>query len=702
MTVTAIHSSKSNYIYAKFIQLVKFLRYACFFLCIASSLVTEAQDSIAVLSSNLLEDLLEDNDEANYDFFTLYDELQQYMRNPLNINKATEEDLHNLQMLSDIQIADILSYRDQYGPFLSKYELQTIPSLDIGILRALIPLVTEGGERRNYTLKSILKESRSTFFLKGKRVLQERRGFADDSYIGDPNHLFARYNFSSNRNVRASITMEKDPGEAFFRDNNRYGFDYYSASIHIRDVLPLFSTLNIGDYTVSMGQGLIVHNSFNGGKSSFVTNIKKGGRPIRPYSSVTEANFFRGLAGSMNLRSDLELTLFASAKKIDGTVSIDTTIDAGFETFSAIRIDGFHRTASEIRNENTISQTSYGGILKYKKRNFSISLNALEQNFSVPLTNTDALYRRYRFSGDRLTNVSADFTYRYRNFNTFGEFARSDNGGTAMLAGLLTSLGRNLDAVFVLRDYAEDYQVLNANAFSESTFPINERGAYMGLMLRADKNWTLSTYLDIWQHPWLRFQVDAPSQGREVLLKVEYNERRKLNAYIQYRLEQRQINGQEELRKIDALRTRIQHRARLHISHTLNKDIKLRNRFEVSYFDLEGELTNGYMIYQDIIYKPFGKTYSFTARYALFDTDDFNNRIYTFENDILYEFSIPFFADRGTRFYINYTQRLGRHLTLQLRYSSTYFENRDGISSGGQFIDGNQISEVKALAKYRF
>ena len=279
------------------------------------------QDSIAVISGNLLEDLLENNDEASYDFYTLYDDLQEYLKNPLNINTATEEDFHNMQMLSDLQIADILRYRDEYGPFLSKYELQTIPSLDLGILKALVPLVTEGGERKNHSFKSIMEESTSTVFFKLKRVLQERRGFQDGSYAGDPNHLFTRYNFSSGRNVRAGITMEKDPGESFFSGSNRNGFDYYSAFVHIRDVLPLFSTVNFGDFTMSMGQGLIVHNSFGGGKTSLVTNIKKGGRPIRPYSSVTEANFFRGVAATMDLGSSLQLTLFGSRKQIDGAVS---------------------------------------------------------------------------------------------------------------------------------------------------------------------------------------------------------------------------------------------------------------------------------------------------------------------------------------------------------------------------------------------
>ena len=669
--------------------------------CLAFSFHVNAQeDSIAVLSSNLLEDLLENNDEQTYDFYTLYDELQDYLRNPLNINKASQEDFESLQLLSDIQINEILSYRDNFGPFLSKYELQTIPSLDFGTLSALIPLVTEGGERKNFTLKSLLDESTQTLFLKHKRVLQDRKGFLEDSYLGDPNHFFARYNFSSGRNVRAALTMEKDPGEEFFSGSNKYGFDYYSGFVYLRDINNLFESINIGDYSISMGQGLIVHNSFGGGKSSFVTNVKRGGRIIRPYSSVNEANFFRGISTTLNLSDHWKFTVFGSRKNIDGSVVQDSVIETGFERISAIRIDGFHRTDSEIENENSTTQTSWGSVLQYKRYNLNVGLNILQQNFSSTLEGRDDLYRKYSFSGNQLTNASLDWSYRYKNINTFGEYAQSDNGGQAFLAGFLTTLSRNLDFVFVHRNYGKDYQVLNGNAFSESTLPINEIGNYIGLKLNVNKAITLSSYIDYWKHPWLRFLKDAPSIGRELLFKAEYYKKRKLTAYLQYRFEEKQQNGQGD--KIDPLVFTGQHRARLHLAYKLNKDLELRNRIETVHYKEDDTWSNGFLLYQDIIYKPFGKNYSFTARYSVFDTDGFDTRIYTYENDILYEFSIPFYADQGYRFYINWRQRIGRHITLEVRYARTYYRNRETIGSAGQLIDGNIFSEVKTQLKYRF
>ncbi len=108
------------------------------------------------------------------------------------------------------------------------------------------------------------------------------------------------------------------------------------------------------------------------------------------------------------------------------------------------------------------------------------------------------------------------------------------------------------------------------------------------------------------------------------------------------------------------------------------------------------------MIYQDIIYKPKNIPFSATMRYALFDTDDYDSRIYAFENDLLYEFSIPAFSNRGFRTYANLRYRVNRYLTAEFRVSKTYFNNRETVGSGLQEIDGNQRTDVKAQLRFKF
>ena len=108
------------------------------------------------------------------------------------------------------------------------------------------------------------------------------------------------------------------------------------------------------------------------------------------------------------------------------------------------------------------------------------------------------------------------------------------------------------------------------------------------------------------------------------------------------------------------------------------------------------------MIYQDIFYDLRKIPLSFNMRFAVFDTDSYNSRIYAYENDILHAFSIPAYYSKGTRTYFNIKYSAGKHVDIWLRYSQTYYSNLDVISSGLNQINGNTKSEIKAQVRIRF
>ena len=108
------------------------------------------------------------------------------------------------------------------------------------------------------------------------------------------------------------------------------------------------------------------------------------------------------------------------------------------------------------------------------------------------------------------------------------------------------------------------------------------------------------------------------------------------------------------------------------------------------------------MIYQDVIYKPVGLPIQFSTRLALFDTYDYNSRIYAYENDLLYNFSVPALYNRGTRFYLNVRYTGIRNLSIEGRYAITDYSNVETIGSGLEEINGSKRSEIKAQLKYTF
>jgi hypothetical protein len=264
-------------------------------------------------------------------------------------------------------------------------------------------------------------------------------------------------------------------------------------------------------------------------------------------------------------------------------------------------------------------------------------------------------------------------------------------------------LDRNVDLALLVRHYPRNYQALNANAFGETFGAQNETGVYLGMEVRPHKNWRLSAYFDTWRHPWLRFTVDAPSTGYEYRGRLTYYLKRDLEVYVEIREEHKAQNINKIEGKNDFTLDRHIFQARLHVAKKVTKELELRSRIDVGYTDNEiNNRQNGFAIYQDVLYRPTAFPFSFTTRYALFDTDGFQSRFYSFENNLLYTFSIPAYYNRGSRFYFNLRYRGIRNLTIEGRIAQTFWKNQDTFGTGNEQIDGQTRTSVGAQIKYKF
>jgi hypothetical protein len=501
--------------------------------------------------------------------------------------------------------------------------------------------------------------------------------------------------------------MEKDPGEEFFRGSNEQGFDFYSAHVFLNNYRTWIPRLAIGDYNINLGQGLLLHSGYGIGKSSFVTMIKKSGYTVRPFASVNEADFLRGAAVTLKPSPRTEWTVFASLRKRDANVVVDS-IDIGSEpfadiSFTSLQLSGLHRTDAEIADERQITHEVLGTAWKYKGQHLHIGVNALYQHLSSPLRRSDAPYNAYRFNGDALFNGSVDYTYLHKNFHFFGETAVSDNGAVATLNGILLGLSRRAELAVLSRWLPRGYHSLGAAPFAETSSADNEHGIYLGLEVRPSIQWTISAYADIWRHPWLRFNVDGPSTGQEQLIRVTYKQKRKMEWYLQYRHELKEKNLTGNSERIDPLVDQRKQQMRMHFSYKVSQAVELRTRVEGTLYR-EHTLPDetGFMLYQDVIYRPLGSPLSFTSRFVVFDTESFSTAIYAYENDLVNQFYIPAYAYRGVRYYLNMRYRGIRNLSMELRIAQTRYTDRDIIGSGNDQIEGNTRTDMKAQVIWSF
>ena len=272
-----------------------------------------------------------------------------------------------------------------------------------------------------------------------------------------------------------------------------------------------------------------------------------------------------------------------------------------------------------------------------------------------------------------------------------------------MINGLIVSVDPKVDLNILYRNISKGYQSLYTNVFTESNLPNNEKGFYTGISIRPWVAWRVDAYVDFYQFPWLKYLVDAPSFGKDYLLKIVYKPNKQLEIYIRYRTESKFKNSNPDNFNLSPVLSTLRQNIRTQINFKINSTFTYRNRVEMVWFsNRPSDSQTGFLIFSDCIFKPMMKRYSGGIRLQYFETEDYNSRIYAYENDLLYSFSIPVFYDKGFRYYLNFNYGLSKNSTVWLRWSQTIYKDKSSIGSGLDEITGNKKSEIKLQWQFQF
>ena len=643
---------------------------------------TKAQNSVgAQVTEDLLESLGE-NMSDDSDIQEILDDLESFRLNPLKINLASKEDLMRLHLLSEVQINNLIAYREKTGMIYSLFELAAVDGFTPDILQKLEPFISfyvtkvQSGKKRSST--DLLARTNRTFPL------------ADQSkYEGSPERFYLRMKHVSAR-MEYGLVAEKDPGEAFFSQSNKQGFDYTSAFANFgvgRNKNRIF----VGDYHVRFGQGLVAWQGFSMGKSAETTQVFRSDQGVKSYSSTDENQFFRGIASQFTFRK-FTFYPFLSRHKLDASVD---TLD-GKLYFGAFQTSGYHRTGSEIAGENSLEQIVGGGHVTYSHNQWSLGLTTVYTRFDAYMDRSDEPYNQFLPEGK--DNLVAGFDWRgsFRKIFFFGETAMSKNSGKALLTGVMMKPASNAELSLVYRNINKTYFSFFSNAFTESSRTNDEHALYLGLKVFPASHWIVWAYADFFRYQWLKYTTAAPSTGAEFFAQVSYSPTRATNFYLRFFQEEKdQRLITESLRYNEQ---QLINRIRFNFAHVLNEQISLKSRIEFSFYSKQ-VTEKGVLIYQDVAFKPLQKSFALNGRFAWFSTDGYNSRLYAFENDLLYSFSVPALYGNGFRAYFNFQQKLGSNFTLWLKCATTHqFAQKNDETN----VDSSAKSEVKLQIRYQF
>ena len=590
-----------------------------------------------------------DYEQLQTDLYTLHE-------SPIDLNNTSDEELTQLYFLSPQQIDAILAYAYRH-PFESLYELRLIPELADYEIRDLLPFVYINRAALNSEAINTDALYAKEIFAKAHHELLTRIDARNiEAYEGtDPIYTQFRYRFDFRRRVTFGVQLRR-PAGGFARDLQ------YGAYLQLNNITPHLHTLVAGNFQASFGQGLVLAPVFHAGKSMYVTSVGQQREGLRYYSSVDG----QGLHGAgATLRWEWNKT---TRLDVSALYSMRRANDSTWHHLLGVNLT-----------------------LRHKK--LQVELTAIENLWSDSIhPYTNAKYNRHYFRGRNQAVIGASFRYNHGWFDAFGEIATAQNHqitndqspitkshwgfGTIIGSRFYPTNGISLLALY--RYYSPYFDNALGYAFSETSRLGDENGGYLGFDITRLRNWRFIGYGDIFYFSGYKYGLGDATRtlGYDAMAEIQYS-------WSKHPSFQGGDGGRLSLRLRARQKGDATYSTRAQFDWAQGS-WSLRTTAEANIIPsklstLNSQLTYGFTIFQDISYSlPLreGRGLGLRLRLQGFDAREWANRIYTYEHDVLYAYSIPAVYGLGGRAYLCLRWQIIPQLALYFRASETVYARK--------------------------
>lgn len=619
-----------------------------------------------------------------------YELLAQLADQPLDLNQTTREELEQLPFLSAQQVMDIEEYLYRYGPMRSLGELRMIRSLDrhqLALLPFFVYVTGEADQRQpaRPTLDSLLRRGKSTLTATLRIPTYERAG-DKSGYLGYPYRHSLRYEWKSGDYLRLGLIGAQDAGEPLFGHYNRWGYDAHSYYVQLKKIGRL-ENIVAGKYKFAAGLGLVAGQSFQLGKLATLQSQGRQVNTIRPHSSRSEGDYLQGMAATIRLWQPIRLSLFASYRPLDATL----TEDGQAQTLIT---NGYHRTTTEMSKKGNTHSTAAGAHLDYRQGGLRLGATAVATWLDRDLQpQRQTLYRRYYPHGRHFLNMSANYGYTHHILALSGETAIDGDGHLATINTLSLRPSARISTTVIQRFYSYRYTTLHGHAFGEGTAVRNESGIYAGAAWNPLPRFRLQAYADYAYFPWARYGVSQASHAWDFLMQGTY-ETGRWTMLLRHRTHLRQKDDEAKT----ALVASNDHRERISLGYE-DRQWMLKTQLDVVHASYK-ERSRGWMVSQLAALQL--QALQVSAMAALFDTDSYDSRIYLYERQLQHEFYFPTYYGEGLRLAFQLRADVVRNLRLSAKIGYVNYFDRRTIGTGQQLISRSHQTDIDLQLSWKF
>lgn len=578
-----------------------------------------------------------------------------------NINSVTFEELQALYMLSFNQINAFFEYKKKFGDFLSMYELQAIPGWEIPLIKELMKWFV------------LLEQPNKAEASNGQHQIVIRLGRSGSSSMLEQSFLKGMkqtvfYRNNNLTNVSFGLSAEKDAGEKNI-------FDFTSGYLQ-KSSVGIFKKIIVGDYLVTMGQGMIHWQGYAFGKGLNILSIMRQSTSLRPHTGTEENRFFRGVGFEIGKRNTCFYG-FVSKKGLDANVMYDSLTEKKW--VSSLLLTGLHRNEREWIDKKSLQSFHTGFTVKRFLKSGHFALNGIYTGLNIPIQKRSLPYNTYSIKGDQFFNLSGDFILSTKWGTFFGELAADKDYSAGTVIGYLKNLHRSLDFGIQWRKISKSYHAFSPNIIGHQSSANNERGIYIGMNYKLNNRNRLEAYMDQFVHPFPVFSANGPQRGLIHALTYAVAPTKKWEIYIRL-IEKRKTENLSSIQsKSHLLSVQQSFQLRIHAGFQINEALELRIRNELLTRKKEaGDNLHGWLSFAEIILHPVLQPYSISIRTTYFNTDGFDASIYSMERDLPQYYSMQSFFNRGNSSYLLFQTNISKkvHFAGKWVIEKKYFPSR--------------------------
>lgn len=568
-----------------------------------------------------LEDILEDiynelSEEGEVPLEEVQEELLELASYPINLNQTTADELSKLRFLSDEQIDAILLYQYQH-PFQDIYELQLIDCLKDYEIRNILPFV----EVKPTPYPSLKLGEKMYFrevvhYAKHEMTLRmDARNIED--FEGDPMYGKLRYRFNYRNRVQAGVSVLRRQGDkAIEQEGDRWDYGGY---IQLKDIGPM-KTIVAGNYQASFGYGLVVGSPFKRGKSAYIQSTATTDEGLKKYSSVGDSyNYFHGVGATARLSRWADVSAFYSLRRgkeeaWQHVVGVNATGRWNRLKVGVTAVETIEATSSQFIER---SQASYSLEAKRREAKGAMGVNARWNMGKVDI---------------------------------WGEVATSHGNkwGVGVITGVRYRPISDVNLLAIYRYYSPEFDNVYANSLCSWSRMKDEHGGYLGVEYNRLKNWQLSAFGDVWK------------TGFETMAQADFIPQKNYRMHTRFRVKRKDEKDTYSLR--------------WNMVYEFGQ-WKMKTQADGNMVQAEGEWTYGWSVLQDVEYRFADVPIVLQLRAQAFDAREWNNRVYIYENDVLYAYAIPFVYGLGGRFWLNARYKINDIFSVYLRVSETIYQS---------------------------